>query len=91
MGEGRLDGVHVKAPMFGELLVFAGNDGDLEFIGDLIPGPPASLQVDWLAVKPGLHLAFEHQGCARRWDPAKNQHQQDATRCKPEQGFCEQA
>ncbi|MNN39745.1 hypothetical protein D3C81_1537930 [compost metagenome] len=90
MGKGSLNRAYVKAPMLGELLIFAGYDRDLELVGDFIPGSPATLQVDGL-VEPGLDLALDHQGGARRGDPAENQHQYNAARCKPEQGFREQA
>ncbi|MCY1185269.1 hypothetical protein D9M73_260340 [compost metagenome] len=91
MGQRRLDGIEVKAPVVGELLVFAGDHRQLEFIGDLLPRLPVPLQVDRLAVEPGLDLALDHQRGTWRRHPAKHQHQQGAASGEPQQGTGETA
>ena len=87
MHERRPDRAEVKAPVLGEFLIFARNHRDFQLVGDVIPGPPAALQVNGLAVEPRFNLAFDHQRSARRRHPAENQHQQRTARCKPQQGF----
>ena len=89
MGKRRLNRAEIKTPMLGELLVLTGNHRDFQVVGNLVPWPPAALQVDRLAVEPGFDLAFDHQRRPWWWHDAKHQYQQNAANCEPEQGFGE--
>ncbi|MOA08617.1 hypothetical protein D3C78_1283990 [compost metagenome] len=86
MGQGSLDGNKIEAPVIGEFLVFTGDHRHLELIGNALPGLPVTLQVNRLAVEPGLDLALDHQRRTRRRYPAQYQHQHSAAGGEPEQG-----
>ncbi|MCY1180554.1 hypothetical protein D9M73_210070 [compost metagenome] len=86
VGQRRLNGREVEAPVVGELLVLASNDCNLELIGDVLPWLPVALQVDRFTIHPRLYLALDHQRRAGRWYPAEHQHQHDAAGNEPEQG-----
>src|SRR3990167_9405113 len=77
----------IEAPVLGEFLVFAGDHRDLQVIRQLVPGAPAALQVDWLAIDPGFDLALDHQGRAGWRHPAQDQHQQSRAGHEAEQQF----
>ncbi|MNM93294.1 hypothetical protein D3C81_1056630 [compost metagenome] len=71
--------------MLSEFLVFAGDYRHFQRIRQFLPGTPAALQVDRLAIEPGLHLALDHQHGSGRRHPAQHQHQRGAAGDEPEQ------
>src|SRR3989344_2308007 len=66
-----LDSRDIEAPVFGELLILAGNHCHLQVIRQFAPGAPAALQIDGLIIDPGLNLALDHQRGAGWWYPAE--------------------